>query len=386
MHYILAVRLEGFYLSAHACDQAGPSAVAKDKHLIEVNAAARARSLLPGMSVTEAKSLVNEARIFLWDLPRYEKRMPEWLDFLAEWSSAVEPTSPATAFLDLTGFPGASEVPKALRARLPYAAFIGVGPNRWLAKAALAETSESQPTFDACRGLDSFLSRLPLDQFSPALPEQRRTLQLLGYRTLGEVRSISRSVMQDQFCEDGKRLFHAAQGGGDTTIREVYPPDALDVSFTFPGGTEDREVIVRGLSALAARAHKILKKRDASGRTVHLTLEIAEGERLRLSRTFTRNIQTEDVLTAALLSFLGDFPDAELERVRLQMPGLARARSIQPELNPHAATVADLNRVDHAVSKVKAAFGDGVVLSASEKKEPRRKKVLRAWGNVTGWC
>jgi len=143
---------------------------------------------------------------------------------------------------------------------------------------------------------------------------------------------------------------------------------------------------VRGLSALAARAHKILKKRDASGRTVHLTLEIAEGERIRLSRTFTRNIQTEDVLTAALLSFLGDFPDAELERVRLQMPGLARARSIQPELNPHAATVADLNRVDHAVSKVKAAFGDGVVLSASEKKEPRRKKVLRAWGNVTGWC
>lgn len=373
MRYFAYVRISGFYVSALRKGEptSAPLIVHRDKVVIDTEPETGVRV---GMNLSEAKSLARGARFVEAEAEAFEEAQRHWLDIGTMYSDVIEPETEASAFFDLSGHPDALDIHERFVRELARATGLSVetgsANTKWIARNAV--------DFPGIPFND-----LPVD----ALPVRATTaqrLRFLGYGTIGLASEIPLDTLRKQFDDEGLTVFQAARGGLFQAVEALYPPEAITAHRRFDAPISDRDSLDLSFAYLARRLSRRLLDSDRQGRTLEVLVEDEEGNRIRISRTFSRPMQSARSIEVALALQLGKVA-SPLAGLYVKMPDLESATRVQKQLTGQLAREERDAGVANAFQHIKTVFGDKAIQVASEIPRERRQSVLQAWKDATGW-
>jgi DNA polymerase-4 len=398
MHQFLFVRLIGMYAPALLQqDQklsGRPVVIHRDKRVLDVDPLAEARQVYRGMALSEAKAILHEGAFVIWQEEPYRSSQCAWLDLCTEISDVIEPCEQHSAWIDLSLQPDAELLALKLAERIQdqfgLLARLGFGGTKWIAKLASDSSSRAplgvaghlilrEPVVDPA----GFLSPLKTRVLSPVEPAHRERLEFLGYTSIGDVAKVPLNVLRSQFGDAATHIRMCAKGGFFEPVEAQYPPNSLSERIGFEGTVEDLQVLDEGLKKLASAISEKLTKSDRQSKDVVITLEHEEFRTTVLRRKFTKPIQNYASALASLRLLLTPPPEDAVVGIRIRLENVAQSKRVQQEL-----TGRNSEREKGAVAAfahIRTVFGDTAIQTGGELVEPRRKQVLRAWKDATGW-
>ena len=195
-----------------------------DATVFDCSLGAEASGVKRGVRMSEAIGLCHQAVVLPPDLPHYQRRFDEVLDFLEGYSPAVDAGNPSTgskqalgtAYLSLDGLSlepdlFADEVIASLHRRFGFMAAMGTASGKFSARVA-AETTRPGLAKVVPPGQEApFLAPLPIDHL-PGSDAVRWRLGLLGLHTLGGIARLPLGAFQSQFGLEGRRCWELASG------------------------------------------------------------------------------------------------------------------------------------------------------------------------------
>jgi DNA polymerase-4 len=385
MHCFLYVRLHGFYTANHTSE--GIVIVHREKHVICANERAVKQGIQVGMPLAEAKAIVREASFIPWTEKEFQLAQEQWLDICSCYSNVIEPEDQHAAYLDISTHPDPTDIAIRLTNSLPYVAEIGLAGTKWIAKLAAARLT-GRTLYDDLRLREplldpaGFLAPLSVKHLLPVAARDRQRLHFLGYRTIGEVTNLSLSTLRKQFGDAALKIYQAAWGGCFESVRALYPRDAMGEGISFEGSVQTSEVLDHGLTQIAERLSERLRKLDLSGADMVVWIEREGGARERRERSFVKSLQSSRAILTGLRLMLPP-PIEHVVGIRVALSNLCKSKRKQLDL--YGSIAEKTTSKAQAISQLRNAFGHQALLSGSDIQEPRRKRVLRAWKDATGW-
>lgn len=380
MRYILHLRLDGFYvrrLPDH--DPGTPTAISREKRVLDVNAPARALGVGPGMAVREAKVLLYGGTVVEWVESQFAHAHEEWLDAAAAYTGSLEPETQHTAYLDLSDHPDPLLIAlQAVDALRPFADGVrwGFAQTKWLARLASEDDARAMPLQD----LPAYLWKLSPYRL-PISPEAKDRLHMLGYATVGDLTALAPEDLRDQFGSEGGRIYQVAWGGAHEAVRAEHPKNAISERLYFAGALEDLEQLDRHCRDLGERLGQRLCAGELQGQDVHLALDTEDGVRT-LKRRFAKPIACPRSAYSALHLMLRDWKEP-ISGLRVTLPHLSQMRRVQQALV--GVREAGTSDAEAALRHIRQVYGDRVIQKGSEVEVGRRTRLLKVWKDATGW-
>ncbi len=395
MHCILFLRLEGFYAKAHNSEQ--PLVVHRDKRVLDANALARERNIYSGMPLSEAKAILQGGGFVAWEEEPYRALQAQWLDLCTEFADVIEPCEQHSAWIDLSAQPDpellALNLVRAITEKFGLTAIPGMAGSKWIAKLASDLYAQAGPTpLESSLAMHStvkdplfFLATLKASMLTPVEPEHLKRLEFLGYRTIGDIASVPLYALRGQFGDAATHIRRCARGGHVQPVQAMYPPNSFSARIAFEGYVEDMQVLDQSLQELARTIGERLNADDKQAKALTLTLEFENSNETR-RRKFTKPIQNYASALSSLRLMLAEIPKQPLLGLRARLENVTCAKRVQQELSG-CTTRSDRERgAAAAFNHIKTVFGDAAIAAGNELIEPRRKQVLRAWRDATGWA
>ncbi|MDR7540472.1 MAG: DNA polymerase Y family protein [Armatimonadota bacterium] len=187
-----------------------------DASVFDCSLGAEASGVRQGMRMSEAIGLCHRAVVLPPDLPHYQRRFEEVLDFLEGYSPAVELADLGTAYLSLGGLllqpeSFADSLIASLHRRFGFMAAVGIAGGKFTARVAAQTTRPGLAKIVPPGEEASFLAPLPIDLL-PASDSMRWRLGLLGLYRIGDIARLPLGAFQQQFGPEGRRCWELAQG------------------------------------------------------------------------------------------------------------------------------------------------------------------------------
>lgn len=249
--------------------------------LLEVNAAARGRQLLPGLTVPRAQARCAGLRVLRRSTSA--ESLAKQLLLEAGWKLTpdVEWTAPGVATLDFSGLPGDWDWQSSLNDIVRLLSDQGLRLQAGLGgtpQLALYAARHAGPVRRlAPQEATGFLGKLALREADPS-PEQATILAGWGLRTLGDLTDLPPGEIARRLGHAGVHLWERAAGGAPRPLDLVRPADrhALEHALALPAETLPPLLFVlrRLLSQLCLR----LKSRGLAAGQIHLCLRLETPE------------------------------------------------------------------------------------------------------------
>jgi len=210
----------------------------------------------------------------------------------AEHTDLIEPLSLDEAYLDVThnkaGLPTATMVARAIREQirqeLSLTASAGVAPNKFLAKLA-SDWRKPNGLFVIQPGeVDAFLLALPVGRLPGVGRVTQEKLTKLQIKTVADLRTLDRSVLEHDFGRYGVRLHELARGIDESEVVPDRPTKSMSVEDTFANDVllSELEPMIR---RLAEKLWFASRKECRTPRTIVLKLKTSQFR--ILTRSFT---------------------------------------------------------------------------------------------------
>ncbi len=220
----------------------------------------------------------------------------------------VEPLSLDEAYLDVTqnktGISSATQVASTIREQireeLNLSASAGVAANKFLAK--IASDWRKPDGLFVVKPADAinFLTPLAVERLPGVGKVTARRLVILGVKTVGDIRSVDLSDLQNQFGRFGARLYELAQGIDNSAVEPNRPTQSISAEDTFESDVllAETDAMIR---RLAEKVWHASQKESRIARTIVLKLKTAEFSILTRSRTPAMPVAScEELITIAL--------------------------------------------------------------------------------------
>lgn len=351
---------------------------------------ARTYGVHSAMPSVEARRRCPELIFVSGDMARYARESRRIFEIFRSFSPQVEGLSLDEAFLDLTGserlLGPAREVGARLRevvrqeTALPIS--VGIAPIKMVAKIASGAAKPDGLLEVRPEDVRAFLEPLPARKIWGVGPVAGEKLELLGYRTLGDLARAEPDLLRRQLGDWGIQIGRLARG---IDLREVEPHrEAVSISEenTFDRDVTDRARLEATILTHAEAVARRLRRQGLLARTIVLKWRLGrrtrEGPRGYPARTrrLTLTEPTDDGAVIAQVS-RSLLHDALVEPVRLigvGVSGLIDSAASGQQLglfedsgSPAIAQTTTVRRkLNRALDVLADRFGDGVVRRASQ--------------------
>ncbi len=223
--------------------------------VLEVNAAARAAGVLPGMRYAAALSLAPTLRAGVVPTAELDARIDALRTSLRAYSPRVEASAeePGVFWLDAAGlhhlWRSAGAFCRALAAALQaqgWVVVVALAPSRFGAYALARGAARRQGGVLVVEDPEAerrLLDRVPLDRLA-LQPKARDALAKLGVRRLGELLALPADGVRRRFGEDALRLWRMAAGDWRPQLRPdiELPPNEREQALD--DGTDSTDAVL----------------------------------------------------------------------------------------------------------------------------------------------
>ena len=305
---------------------------------------ARAFGVRSAMPAKRAERLCPDGIFIAPDFTRYRAVSRDVRDIFKRHTDLIEPLSLDEAYLDVTtnktGLPTATLVARTIREQirkeLNLTASAGVAPNKFLAKLASDWKKPDGLFVIQPDEVDGFLMPLAVGRLPGVGKVNEEKLAKLGIKTVGKLRSLERSKLQQEFGRYGARLYELARGIDENPVVPDRPTKSISVEDTFPEDVllAETEPMIR---RLAEKLWSASRKESRIPRTIVLKLKTREFKILTRSYTPENPASSCDELTDIALKLRDRVALNPEQRFRLVGVGLsnfedADANESQPAL------------------------------------------------------
>ena len=287
---IIHVDMDAFYASVEQRDdpelRGKPVIVAWKGNRSVVCAAsyeARAFGVRSAMPAVRAQRLCPDGVFVPPDFPRYRAVSKNVHAIFKRHTALIEPLSLDEAYLDVTenksGLPTATLVARTIREQirqeLSLTASAGVAPNKFLAKLASDWRKPDGLFVIQPDDVDGFLLPLTAGRLPGVGKVTEEKLAKLAIKTVGELRGLDSSFLEQKFGRFGLRLHELARGIDDAKVVPDRPTKSISAEDTFEQDVPIAET-ERMIRRLAERVWAASRKETRIARTVVLKLKTSE--------------------------------------------------------------------------------------------------------------
>ena len=343
---------------------------------------ARSFGVHSAMPTVRAKRLCPHAIFLSNDFDSYLEYSRKIKEIFLNYTPLVEPLSLDEAFLDVSGsvklFGAPVDIARQVKAEVESIGLhctVGVAPNKFLAKLASDAAKPNGLLVVPADDVESFLHPLPVTALWGVGERTAESLQRLGLRTVADLASMSRRVLERAVGEAVGSHLHALANGIDE--RTVIPDESnrsIGSENTFARDLDDRTEILREVLRLSERTASRLRSKGMCGRTVTLKVRWSNFKTISRSRTLDHEVNTTaEIYEVAKAAF--EKLDPDRPRIRLlgvTVSGLATGPPRRQLELGTAGSRPGWDEASDAIDDIRHRFGDEAVNIATLLREPER--------------
>jgi DNA polymerase-4 len=290
MRKIVHIDMDAFYASVEQRDDPAlrgkPVIVAWKGNRSVVCAAsyeARRFGVRSAMPALRAERLCPAAIFIPPDFRRYRAASRMAREIFEQYTDLIEPVSLDEAYLDVTenkiGLPTATRVARRIREQireeLHLTASAGVAPNKFLAKIASDWRKPDGLFVIQPDDIDTFLPPLAVASLPGVGKVTALKLERLQVQTVGDLRHLDLTVLENKFGRYGVRLYELARGVDHSPVVSDRPTKSISAEDTF-GQDLPLAQTEPAIRHLAERVWSASRKESRIARTVVLKLKTSE--------------------------------------------------------------------------------------------------------------
>lgn len=287
---------------------------------------ARSTGIRSGMPMTRARRLCPDLIVVPPDHDAYAAASEQVFAVLETFTAVVEIASVDEAYCDLSrlGRQPATVTGELIRARiadeLHLPCSVGIGPNRFVAKvASQAAKPDGLLEVPADRVVD-FLHPLPVGALWGVGEATAGRLEALGLHTVAEIAHTPKDTLQRAFGPHlGAKLHRLAWGEDSQPVVGRVRERSIGSQETFGTDTDDPVLIKRELLRMSARTARRMRRARLVGRSVTLSLRMADFTELTRSVTLRTATDSTDEIYAHAVQV---YDRLGLQRIRLRRVGV----------------------------------------------------------------
>jgi DNA polymerase-4/protein ImuB len=155
---------------------------------------------------------------------------------------------------------------------------VGVGGSRFVALLAARQAAPGQGLVVGEHGLTAFLDQQPAGAL-PVSPEMLRRLDVLGFHTLGELRTLRRSAVAAQFGPEGIRAWELARGEDARPLRPRPREEHMEERLHLEVPLSSRPALAAAWQQTLSRLVRRRSFRNREARQLVLSAQTERGQR-----------------------------------------------------------------------------------------------------------
>ena len=257
------------------------------------NYIARKVGIRSGLPISRAWKLCPEAIYLPPNFPLYTKVSNEIMQIVREYGDKFEQWGLDEAFLDASlrvkDYTDAKALAKQLKREIKekehLTCSIGVGPNKLVAKIASDYHKPDGLTIVKENETEAFLAPLPARRLLWVGRKTEAKLKKMGINTIGDLASFDPTVLAEVFGVMGTQMHLMAHGIDRSEVEARTEVKSISHETTFEEDTDDAEVILKALYALATEISKEVKVQKLFFKTITVKLRYENFETHTYSKT-----------------------------------------------------------------------------------------------------
>ncbi len=280
--------------------------------------AARAMGVRSAMPMSRALQLCRELLIVPGRHKLYGEYSESVMEKLRDLTPLVEQISIDEAFLDISDIredPArlALDLQADIRVDLQLPSSIGIASNKLVAKIATevgkkSSKRKNEPPFGftvvPAGDEANFLAPLPADMLWGVGPKTFARLTELGIHTIGDIANWPEKELINLFGENGRDLWHHAQGIDNRPIVTEYETKSVSQETTFNVDVRDEQTLEKTLREQSKDVARQLRKNDLAGKTVKLKIRWSDFTTLSRQTTLPTSTDNEDEIFHAAVKLM----------------------------------------------------------------------------------
>jgi len=358
-----------------------------DATVFDCSLGAETSGVRRGMRMSEAIGLCHRADVLPPDLPHYQRRFEEVLDFLDSYTPTVEDGELGTAYLSLDGLsdepaPFVEELISSLHRRLGFMASVSVAGGKFPARVAARTTRPGLVRVVPPDGEATFLAPLPVEHL-PASDPMRWRLRLLGLDTIGDIARLPLGAFQAQFGPEGKRCWELANGVDNDPLVPRVKEESVVRRLQFPAPVVSLDAILMGVERLIHAAYGDDGRRGRWVRKAVVRAALDGSGSWELAVPFREALaEPRDAWFAVKSAIARRPPERPVEELEVELVGLSGESGKQAAMFDGRGRLA--RQVQEAVRQLSAQHGRTLIGKVVEvepwSRIPERRAALVEFG------
>jgi DNA polymerase-4 len=336
--------------------------------------AARAMGVRSAMPMSRAVQLCRELLIVPGRHKLYGEYSKSVMEKLRDLTPLVEQISIDEAFLDISDIREdpvrlALDLQADIRVDLQLPSSVGIASNKLVAKIATevgkkSSKRKNEPPFGftvvPAEEESKFLAPLPADMLWGVGPKTFARLTELGIHTIGNIAAWPEKELVNLFGENGRDLWHHAQGIDNRPIVTEYETKSISQETTYNVDVRDEKTLEKTLREQSKDVARQLRKNDLAGKTVKLKIRWSDFTTLSRQVTLPTSTDNEDEIfhTAVKLMKTVRKPN---QAVRLIGVGVSGIGAPVRQLSLWDAGSEKSRKVQEVVDQLQEKYGRDVI-------------------------
>ena len=303
-----------------------------------------------------------------------------YLDFVAEEDLHIY--SIDECFLDLThylkmynktDYEMAETILNTIYKKTGLTATCGIGPNMLLAKIAMDTEAKKYKNGIAKWTYDDIKTKLwsitPLSKMWSIGPRMEKKLNLMGFKTVGDIAKYDKLRLKDKFGIIGEELWLHANGIDNSVISDwkEAPKDLSyshsQVLFKDYNGNNIKLIIEEMIEVIVARLRKNNKQAGLIGLNIGYSKNVGGGFYHCIKVVPTN--QAKDFLRVCLNIFDLYYDDSPIRKVGIVAGRLVNNNSTQLNIFEDYEKIEENNKINNTIDEVKNKYGKNSIIKAS---------------------
>ncbi|MCP4570407.1 MAG: DNA polymerase IV [FCB group bacterium] len=249
---------------------------------------ARARGVRMGTSLFEAAKLIPDGVFLKGDSFTYDRYSQRLMNILRDHTPRVDQISPDEACLEITGLERqfsdwntlAQKIKTKVRTELYLSTSVGVASSRVVAKIASEIVKPDNLTIVPPGEEKDFLAPLPVEKIPGIGRVNKRLLNEMGIKTIGDLQTIPEEYLTTLFGRNGHKFAAYAIGRDGPLIRDFSAVRSVNRETGLANDLTDRSLLLGHFYYLLERACRRLRQIQKKAARLTIKFQYCDFERI----------------------------------------------------------------------------------------------------------